>query len=90
MGHITIPQIVTLYEYIKKHLIAFEDDISANIVIQKAIRVFINGAWVGITEDPLTLYNDMKDKKYKGIIYLHQSYLITSILKSVYTTMVVA
>ena len=75
MGHITIPtNSNSLYEYIKKHLIAFEDDAFQQISsIQKAIKVFINGAWVGITEDPLTLYNDMKDKKYKGIINIYTS-----------------
>ena len=75
MGHITIPTNSNfLYEYIKKHLIAFEDDAFQQILsIQKAIKVFINGAWVGITEDPLTLYNDMKDKKYKGIINIYTS-----------------
>ena len=55
-------------------MIAFEDDAFQQILsIQKAIKVFINGAWVGITEDPLTLYNDMKDKKYKGIINIYTS-----------------
>ena len=75
MGHITIPtNSSSLYEYIKKHLIAFEDERFDQVEdIQHAVKVFINGAWIGITEDPLTLYNDMKDKKYKGIINIYTS-----------------
>ena len=75
MGHLTIPtNSSSLYEYIKKHLIAFEDEAFDKISdIQHAVKVFINGAWIGITEDPLTLYNDMKDKKYKGIINIYTS-----------------
>jgi DNA-directed RNA polymerase II subunit RPB2 len=37
------------------------------------VKVFINGAWVGITERPMELYLDMKDKKYKGIINIYTS-----------------
>ena len=75
MGHLTIPtNSSSLYEYIKKHLIAFEDEAFDTLSdIQHAVKVFINGAWIGITEDPLTLYNDMKDKKYKGIINIYTS-----------------
>ena len=37
------------------------------------VKVFINGAWVGITEDPCAFYEDMKQKKYMGIINLYTS-----------------
>ena len=29
------------------------------------VKVFINGVWVGITEEPESLYLMLKDKKYK-------------------------
>lgn len=37
------------------------------------VKVFINGCWVGNTETPMELYNDMKDKKYRGIINIYTS-----------------
>jgi len=37
------------------------------------VKVIINGRWVGISEDPLTLYHNLKDKKYKGIISIYTS-----------------
>lgn len=37
------------------------------------VKVFINGCWIGNTDRPLELYNDMKDKKYRGIINIYTS-----------------
>ena len=37
------------------------------------VKVFVNGCWVGVTDTPIELYNDMKDKKYKGIINIYSS-----------------
>jgi DNA-directed RNA polymerase II subunit RPB2 len=37
------------------------------------VKVFVNGAWQGIAENPMELYQDMKDKKYKGIINIYTS-----------------
>ena len=37
------------------------------------VKVFVNGRWLGITEDPISLYHDLKDKKYKGIINIYTS-----------------
>jgi hypothetical protein len=37
------------------------------------VKVFVNGSWVGITENPLELYREMKEKKYKGIINIYTS-----------------
>ena len=39
----------------------------------KYVKVFINGAWIGITKDPINLYNSLKEKKYKGIINIYTS-----------------
>ena len=36
-------------------------------------KVFINGAWVGMTDDPEGLYIMLKDKKHKGIINIYTS-----------------
>ena len=72
MTHITIPtNSSSLYEYVEPNIIKV-DEISSSELFQK-IKVFINGSWVGIARDPMKLYNDMKDKKYKGIINIYTS-----------------
>ena len=37
------------------------------------VKVIVNGRWIGITENPIQLYNMLKDKKYKGIINIYTS-----------------
>jgi DNA-directed RNA polymerase beta subunit len=37
------------------------------------VKVFINGAWIGVTDEPENLYLSLKDKKYKGIINIYTS-----------------
>lgn len=72
MGHITIPtNSSSLYEYVKPFLVSVNDTISENLY--KKVKIFVNGCWLGITETPIELYNDMKDKKYKGIINIYTS-----------------
>ena len=72
MAHITIPSSsAALYDFVAPHIIQIAD-ITPAALYQKA-KVFINGCWVGICEEPLALYADMKDKKYKGIINIYTS-----------------
>jgi DNA-directed RNA polymerase beta subunit/intein/homing endonuclease len=72
MAHITIPtNSSSLYEYVKPYIFTV-DKTPANELYGK-VKVFINGAWLGVTENPLLLYNEMKDKKYKGIINIYTS-----------------
>ena len=72
MAHITIPTNSTsLYEYVKPFLVSVNDTNSENLY--KKVKVFVNGCWLGITENPIDLYSDMKDKKYKGIINIYTS-----------------
>ena len=72
MAHITIPTNSTsLYEYVNPHIISVNN---ANpLDLHGKVKVFINGCWVGISNNPIELYNDMKDKKYKGIINIYTS-----------------
>jgi hypothetical protein len=53
------------------------NDLETNGLISKylynKVKVFINGAWIGMTENPLELYSMLKDKKYKGIINIYTS-----------------
>ena len=72
MGHITIPtNSSSLYTYIDSYIMKLGDVLPSDL--HEKVKVFINGAWVGIAKDPVTLYNDMKSKKHKGIINIYTS-----------------
>jgi hypothetical protein len=72
MSHITIPtNSSSLHEYVKPHILAV-GDISPEEMFGK-VKVFINGAWVGISNNPMELYQNIKDKKYRGIINIYTS-----------------
>ena len=72
MAHITIPtNSSSLYEYVQPEIESLENAVHKDL--HNKVKVFINGAWVGITHDPIQLYNNMKDKKYRGIINIYTS-----------------
>jgi DNA-directed RNA polymerase II subunit RPB2 len=72
MTHITIPtSSSSLYEYVQPFLQNIEDIRSEEM--NRKVKIFINGSWVGISETPVELYQDIKDKKYKGIINIYTS-----------------
>jgi len=74
MTHITIySNSLTLYEYIMPNITHIDNiDVTSKDMYEK-VKVFINGAWVGITDDPQELYISLKEKKYKGIINIYTS-----------------
>jgi DNA-directed RNA polymerase II subunit RPB2 len=73
MTHITIPSHSDcLYDIILPHIINITDNMNPNDLYNK-VKVIINGAWIGITENPIELYHFVKDKKYKGIINIYTS-----------------
>jgi DNA-directed RNA polymerase II subunit RPB2 len=73
LGHITIPTNSNpLREYVKPFIIQIEDVKSSSELYGK-VKVFVNGSWIGISDNPNELYADMKDKKYKGIINIYTS-----------------
>ena len=72
MAHITIPtNSASLYEYVEPYILKLEDATSEQLYNQ--VKVFVNGAWVGITKTPMELYAEMKNKKYCGIINIYTS-----------------
>jgi DNA-directed RNA polymerase II subunit RPB2 len=71
MTHVTIhSNSLSLYEYIMPKIIKL-DEVSTDLF--NKVKVFINGAWVGITEEPQELFLSLKDKKHKGIINIYTS-----------------
>ena len=74
MAHITIhSNSNSLYDYINPKIIKFDDAIMSPLFVYDKVKVFINGAWVGITQNPEELYNELKEMKYKGIINIYTS-----------------
>jgi len=72
LSHITIPSNPSaLYGYVVPYITPVEDAPPA--YFNGKTKVFINGSWVGSTEDPIRLYEDMKEKKYSGIINIYTS-----------------
>ncbi|MFY7728462.1 MAG: hypothetical protein ACOVRN_02985 [Flavobacterium sp.] len=72
LGHVTIPtNSSSLYTYVDEYIIKLGDIKPCDLYDK--VKVFINGAWVGIAKDPVELYNEMKSKKHKGIINIYTS-----------------
>jgi len=73
LTHITIPTTsIALRQYVLPFITKLENVVNHADLFKK-VKVFINGAWIGITDTPIELYMDMKDKKYKGIINIYTS-----------------
>tara|TARA_Y100000591_G_C21854072_1_gene713740 strand:+ start:2911 stop:6459 length:3549 start_codon:yes stop_codon:yes gene_type:complete len=68
-----------LREYINKEIISLEDEEN----LDKYVKVIVNGAWLGITKDPIKLYNSLKDKKAKGIINVYTSIVFNYKMKEI-------
>ena len=72
MGHITIPTNSSpLYSYILPKIKCVDDYEPKEL--DNKVKVFINGSWQGITEEPMELYEYLKQQKYKGIINIYTS-----------------
>ena len=72
MTHVTIhSNSVPIYEYVTPHIIDIQNLTAAELF--ERVKVFVNGAWIGVAIDPVNLYNMLKDKKYKGIINIYTS-----------------
>jgi len=72
MSHVTISSnSMPIYEYVMPNIL----DIASlkTEELYGKTKIFINGAWVGISNDPLSLYNMLKEKKYRGIINIYCS-----------------
>ena len=74
MAHVTIhSNSNSLYDYILPNILKIDDgELRPNFMYDK-VKVFINGAWIGITLNPEELYIELKEMKYKGIINIYTS-----------------
>ena len=72
MSHITVhSNSNSLYEYVEPHIITL--DKLKPTQVYDTVKLFINGAWIGIVEEPQKLYEMLKDMKYNGIINIYTS-----------------
>ena len=73
MSHITIPSHAdSLHKQVEPHIQSLDTITNCGELVD-AVKVFVNGAWVGISRSPVELYNAFKDKKSKGIINIYTS-----------------
>jgi len=72
MTHITIhSNSLALYEYVAPYIQPVET--MTPVSLFNKTKVFINGAWLGISDDALALFTMLKEKKYAGIINIYTS-----------------
>ena len=84
LAHITINSNSSgLYDYILPIIQSLDTYDGSYKDLDDYAKVFINGSWVGITNDPEKVYISLKDKKYKGIINIYTSIIFNSKLKEI-------
>jgi len=72
MTHITTPSnSESLHQHVESFISRMDRENPKDM--HSNIKVFINGAWLGNTSEPVDLYNSFKDKKSKGIINIYTS-----------------
>ena len=73
LTHITIPSTVdTIFNVLKGEIQEISEIENIKTYWNK-VKVFVNGCWVGISNDPVELYHKLKTYKYKGIIDIFTS-----------------
>jgi DNA-directed RNA polymerase II subunit RPB2 len=84
LAHITINSNSSgLYDYILPIIDNIDTYNGSYKDLDDYVKVFINGSWVGITNEPEKIYANLKEKKYKGIINIYTSIIFNSKLKEI-------
>jgi len=71
-----------IYEFIKPYLYPL-DHYETEDFYDK-VKVFVNGRWIGITHNPITLFKDLKQKKHNGMIHIYCSIVFNYQNKEIY------
>jgi len=71
-----------IYEYIKPYLIELNN--YSTWLFYDKVKIFVNGRWIGVTNEPNKLFLDLKDKKYKGMIHIYCSIVFNYKLKEIH------
>jgi len=73
MSHITIPNDSgPVHEYIVPYITPL-NKLSNPCELEKKVKIFINGAWLGVSDDPHRLFKTFQEKKYRGMINIYTS-----------------
>ena len=84
LAHITINSNSSgLYDYILPIIQSIDTYDGSYKELDEFAKVFINGSWVGVTNDTEKIYAILKDKKSKGIINIYTSIIFNSKLKEI-------
>ena len=72
MTHLTVPSSsVSIHEYVKPFIKELSD--VSTVDMDTHVKIFVNGAWLGISLTPYELFTSFQEKKYKGIINIYTS-----------------
>jgi len=82
LTHITIPSESSgIYNYLENKIIHFNKIDTENK--SSYVKIFINGCWIGFVDNPIEIFNDLKNKKYSGIINIYTSIIFDYQLKEI-------
>ena len=72
LTHITVKSNIDTVYNVLEDKIQRIDDFKPSDLFNK-VKIMINGNWVGIVDNPVEIYNYLKECKYKGIINIYTS-----------------
>ena len=71
----------SIYDCLSRHIQTLEDG-----NLYDKVKVIVNGRWIGVTDKPIEVFQDLKNKKYKGIISIYTSIVFNYKLKEICVT----
>lgn len=72
LARVTIPcNSNSLYDYVEPYVKPI--DTLSEHELYNNVKLFVNGCWLGVVDDPIEVFNSLKLKKYKGIINIYTS-----------------
>jgi DNA-directed RNA polymerase II subunit RPB2 len=72
LARVTIPcNSNSLYDYVEPYVKPI--DTLSEHELYNNVKLFVNGCWLGVVDDPIKVFNSLKLKKYKGIINIYTS-----------------
>tara|TARA_Y100000992_G_scaffold300470_1_gene269192 strand:- start:225 stop:3737 length:3513 start_codon:yes stop_codon:yes gene_type:complete len=73
-----------IYDYIMPEIVDINDNTKDISFYHNKTKIILNGRWLGVTSEPLTLYQNLKEKKYKGLIHIYTSITFNTLEKAIY------
>jgi len=72
LARVTTPcNSTSLYDYVEPYVKPI--DSLSECELYNKVKLFVNGCWLGVVDDPIEVFNSLKIKKYKGIINIYTS-----------------